>query len=485
MSLIDRESIIAQRRDEILSRERAAQLAGMVAAQQGRSSKPAASSSKKTKKSSKSKSSKPRRARAESDMDEDTEDEDDEDDDDEEVDSDDGEGLAANRSSRVRKSVGTSDARSQKLKELTQNRKKKAARSSRKTRDEDSRSKAAKRTSSSSGEESEESEGYVDTDEELEKKRGLKKMGGRRREEGPFVSPEAHDINKARIGREDILKIMYRKGWENRLVGNFVRVVADAKRDERTGKMVQRYRAYEIVDWKHGSKWYEVDTGKWTKVLLVLSFAKEKHTKEIMYVSNSRITDEEFQRYEWQAKEAPRRPSRGQVLEQAEEWEEYVNEPWTEEVFTEVLKARKQAKAEAEAAGADKAGFHRNGGIGSSRDQGRPTAATYLSSANGSGSSTPSIPQPGEPKTEDVLLAELNERNRKADRERIQEAERKQAEIRRAATMAAAQAAAAASQSASSEFNHQEEKAAKKNRLQAPSTFIAKPTEVEIDLGDF
>lgn len=511
LPLIERESIIAQRRDEVLSRERAAQLAGMVAAQQGRSR-----ASKRSSSTVRSKPAKRRKAaKAESDMDEDSDEDEDEDEEDEDE-SDDSQGAATSksRSGRIRKSVGTSDTRNKKLQELSENRRKKASRSALragKSSDEDGASprKAAKgkRSSSDSDAETEDSDVYVDSEDEAERRRGLRGAAAagtragrtRARDTGPFVPPEVEDLNKARIGREDILKIMYRKGWEDMLVGKFVRVTAEPKRDERTGQIIPRYRAYEVVDWKQGLKWYQVDTGKYTRVVLILAFAKEKHQKQISFVSNSEITAEEHQRYSWQAQESSSRPSKADVLYQAEEWSDFANEPWTEEVFTEVLKERKAAKAAAEAEGA--------GGPGSANGDGRSRGPSGISTPNAAGSghaNGTSTPTGGNSqKTENELLAELNERNRKLDRVRIQEAEKRQAEARRAAALAAAAAAARkdtavngqgsgssasgnAAQGASPSANGYANGGGDANDSHVSSTKAeSSSVDVDIDLGDF
>ncbi|PWN20069.1 hypothetical protein BCV69DRAFT_283601 [Microstroma glucosiphilum] len=473
LPLIERESILATRRDEILSRERARQLRGMVAAQQGR--KDASSKKRKAPSAKKAKSTRKKQARADSDMDEETDDEDEEDeDDDEEEEDEDDDDRAARSSGRARKTVGQSETRNKTLQELSANRRKRAAGKAKSARHRDadeSRRRGRRSSSDSEDEESEESEGYLGSDTEAKRTSG--RQGRSRREEGPFVAPDLEDVNKARIGREDILKVMYRKGWEDKLIGNFVRVVADAQRDERTGKTVQRYRAYEIVGWKTGSKWYQVDTGKYTRVKLELRFAREKHEKQILFVSNSDITAEEFQRYELQARESPQRPSKRQVLEQADDWEDFVNEPWSEEVFTAVVKARKAAKQEAEAA---------RGGLTNGNGNGKPSPLQRAQQpTNGVGGAAAASADA--PKGEDVLLAELNERNRRSDRERILEAERRQAENRRLAAKAAlarGSAAAGVNSGIVSGSSTPMSQLGEGAGVKKPSV-----VDVEIDLGDF
>jgi hypothetical protein len=238
----------------------------MVAAQQGR--KDASSKKRKAPSAKKAKSTRKKQARADSDMDEETEDEDEEDEDDEDEDDededDDEDDRAARSSGRARKTVGQSETRNKTLQELSANRRKRAAGKAKSARHRDSdetRRRGRRSSSDSEDEESEESDGYLGSDTEAKRTSG--RQGRSRREEGPFVAPELEDVNKARIGREDILKVMYRKGWEDKLIGNFVRVVADAQRDERTGKTVQRYRAYEIVAGRlapSGTKWILAST---------------------------------------------------------------------------------------------------------------------------------------------------------------------------------------------------------------------------------
>lgn len=505
MPLIERETVLASRRDEIASKERAAQLAVLVAAQQGQSKRTKAKAGK----------GKPVRSKAKSgsDMDESSEEEDDEEDEDE--DEDDYGGPGTSRKGRVRKSVGTTDTRNRKLQELSENRRKKAAarRSSRKGDDDDDDDAGAprsrKQASASSDEESDESEGYVESDDEDRRRRrgiasgslsGKDRQSRRQREdEGPYVAPELDDLNRARIGRRDISRVMYRKGWEDALVGSFVRVVTDPQRDDRTGKMVQRYRAYEIVDWRHGSRYYAADEGKYTNVLLILAFAKgEKHEKMVSIVSNSDITADEAERYKMQAQvavdhyervrsqggggrrglqlaqsQAHKPPSKSQVLERADEWQDYINEVWSEEDFTMVLKAKKEAKRLAEEQGA----VHRNGEV-----RGSPNI-------NGGSRPSPMNGQTGSKPSEDVLLAELNERNRKQDRIRIQDAQRKQAEARRliAQKEREVKAAAATAAAQTDDVNGQNQSrqgaaTSSEKSAAAPQTSTA---DVDIDLGDF
>lgn len=467
LPVIERESIIAQRRDEVLSRERAAQLAGMVAAQQGR--RPGGSANaKKTKKTSARKPAQ-RRSKAkaaDSDMDQGSSDEDEDDEDSEDAgsdsDSDDYTGPATSRGGRKIKSVGSSDARNAKLAELSENRRKKAAAasSSSSSRKQSSSGQAGKASADSTSS-SEESEGYVESDSDSRRQRtGRTASRARRHSSGPFIPPSLEDVNRALISRDDILKCMYRKNWQDKLIGSFVRVVADPKRDPHTGAMVPRYRAYEVVDWKKGNKWYAVDEGKYTQTLLVLAFAKEKHTKEIIYISNSAVTPDEFERYNAQAAQASKRPSKQQVLDQAEEFQDFLNEPWTEETLTQVIKNRKEARDAATKK--------------DQREDGQDVSAAAGPAAH-----------KATPKTEDVLLAELNARNRIADRERIQEANRRQAEIRRAAAVAAAQKASSNGGQALANGS-----ANTTSKPSATHTPIATPThkttaDVEIDLGDF
>ncbi|CAO1631701.1 unnamed protein product [Sympodiomycopsis kandeliae] len=488
MSLIERESILAQRRDEILSRERTAQLAGMVAAQQGKRGAKSGGSKTKTRGFSRGPDAK-RAAAADSDMDESDDEEDDDDDDDADDDDDDDDenaydGPASGRGARKIKSVGSSDTRNKKLQELSENRRQKAKAASRKKASSSSDRSSPRKPRTSSGddsdEESEESEGYVGSDDEYGGRRGGRRgagsgarRGGSRFDSGPFVPPTLEDVNRARIGREDILKIMYRKGWEDKLIGSFVRVVVDPKRNEANGQMIPRYRAYEIIDWKKGSKWYQADQGKYTQLLLVLSFAKEKHYKEIIYVSNSNITPEEFARYQSQSQESSNRSSKEEIIEQAENFSDFVNEQWTEDTFAHVLKMKQEAKKLAQQAPSAQNGSYRSS----------------------NGTSTPTTSEDA-PKTEDVLLAELNERNRKADRERIQEANRRQAEMRRAAAIAQAQAAQARAQKdklAAAASDEASTSASASNANDAPHSLDptssskkkAAPVSVEIDLGDF
>jgi hypothetical protein len=224
-----------------------------------------------------------------------------------------------------------------------------------------------------------------------------------------------------------------------------------------------------------------VDTGKYTRVKLELRFAREKHEKQILFVSNSDITAEEFQRYELQARESPQRPSKRQVLEQADEWEDFVNEPWSEEVFTAVVKARKAAKQEAEAA---------RGGVSNGNGNGKPfpiqRSQQPTNGAGGGGGGGGGAVSADAPKGEDVLLAELNERNRRSDRERILEAERRQAENRRLAAKAALARGSAAAGGAGVNSGLVSGSSTPVSQL-GEGAGVKKPSvvDVEIDLGDF
>ncbi|PWN28968.1 hypothetical protein BDZ90DRAFT_278368 [Jaminaea rosea] len=437
---IEREELIAGRRDEQAARARKAQLAGMVAAQQGQASRT------KKKAATKKKTLRRKKPAADSDMDEGDSEEDDEDDDeDEDEDSDNEATTSGRKGARVRKSVGTSETRNRKLQELSENRKKKAAKSRARAAargddddddDDDAGGRRGRKASTDSDEESEESSGYVDSDEERGLRTGRLKgrtaqRSRRTADDGPFIPPDLDDINRARIGRDSITRIMYLKNWEDKLIGQFVRVNMGPQRDERTGKTVQRYRAYEVVDWKNGSRWYKVDEGKYTNVLVVLQFAKEKHERDLAILSNSPITPEEFERYEQAAKAAPNRPSKRQVLDQAEEWGDFMDYVWTEADYDLVLKAKKEARRayDEQVAGRNPGAAGRASSPSTINGNGRPAAgSSNLTAAEAAA------------KSENELLADLNERNRKADRQRILEAERKQAEQRRKAAMAAAAA---------------------------------------------
>lgn len=436
----------------------------MVAAQQGRSK------GKRAPKTATSRSKGGKKAKAaDSDMDQSDDDDDDEDDEDDEEE-DESDEATTTRSTRKVKSVGSSDTRNAKLQELSENRRKKAAGRQNRRSSPSSPRKNAQRggSSDSSDSESDESAGYVESDDDARNRRRKGAAGSRysRFDDGPFVAPDLEDINRARIGRDDILKIMYRKGWQDKLIGSFVRIVVDPIKDHTTGKMIPRYRAYEIVDWKKGSKWYAVDQGTFTQIHLILAFGKEKHTREIKFVSNSKITPEEFQRYNAQANESSRRPSKQNVIDQADDFADFLNEPWTEDTLTQVIKAKKDARLAAE---------------DQQRNLATPTSGT---AATTNGQSTP------QQKSEDVLLAELNQRNRIADRQRIQDANKRQAEIRRAAAVrqaqAQAKAAAAGSDSASASTSATAANGSTPRTETKAAPALHKATaEVEIDLGDF
>jgi RNA polymerase-associated protein RTF1 len=431
MPELEREAELAARRDLITQRRQKADLRAMVRNQQmagrrGGQQKPA----KKARKLKKASAPRQRKSRRRADSDDEVDEQDEEDDDDDEEDEEDEESdyESTRRGARSRKPVGKSSSKTAQLQKLRKSRAKAQRRRQGGGGGSDDESSGAETESSYDAEEAEalwrhkkerERSARGDTTKrEVKQTREAERL----KKKVKWSPPTLADVNLARVRRDHFTRLVHRPDWMNQLLGKFARINFTQK-DGATGQIRTTYRLVQIVDCDEGDRYYEV-SDQCTNVLCDMSWGGEKMRKvSLQFVSNSPVTQPEYD--DWlsrvesmdRAKAQRSVPSHEATLDQADDLEAFINRPFTEHDINQVLSRKKQAREAFQAAGG---GRSQKGAAASNGGKPRVSGQNGLANVDGSLTTT----QAG---VNAQVMAQMNERHRKAERERINEAERRNA----------------------------------------------------------
>lgn len=434
MPELEREAELAGRRDEISKRRQKAELAALVRSQRaaaGRGKKEAKPVKKAKKKAAAARKSAPkkkaaaRRKKRSSDDDDDDEDEDEDEDDEEEEEEESDFEETRGRGKRAKRAVGTSDSKASTLNKLKKSRAKAAAkRKGLDASDDDDED------DDSSEYDAEEAEALWARKKERERERQGYGRGTRGQEQSkpsreqeriaarkPYVLPDLEDVNAARLRKDHFTRLVHRPDWLHVLEGRFVRIEYPTK--DREGRSVMTYRLVQILDCSGTGRHYQI-SDQYTNVYCTMLYGEEKlRDAPLSVISSSDVTLDELERWKSRVNSAMSTsskmqrmfPSKEKTQDQAEELETYIARPFTEDDITKMLNAKRQARVAYE------------------QEQSQRAADGPRANANGSanGSSMSGT------KFDEKAMAAINERHRRADRQRIAEAERRKALLQRAA----------------------------------------------------
>ncbi|CBQ70192.1 conserved hypothetical protein [Sporisorium reilianum SRZ2] len=488
MNELEREDILAKRRDEINKRRQKVELAALVKAQRA-----AAGASKKAA-TKKRVVRGGRRGGADSDLSEQSDDDDDQDAD---GDSDFAYGAASAAKSRKKKLPGQTDAKSAKLSELRKKRKEKAAGISRSALDSDddatpsgtAKSRNRRGYASSSASDVSYSD-YSDEDDYPRRARtsGVAGTKADARSSGDSAEPPSlADLNAARITRDQIESRLYAPRWREYLMGSFFRFSwgqrPHASNPARMETVYRIHQVSEVVE-KPG-KFYDLSddrSGKWCNVYLVFEHAGQEHDAKINMLSRGEFVESERER--WLAmlhaskQRVPRKPV---VARKADELDKFFTSPLTEQDIGKILDTKKRLRQEAISVMGGSAVLGATAGFDSPRG-----------AANGSSTPTVAGGADVKPQSLEARLAAVNERNRALDRSKQSDVEHK---ARKAAHAARS---APLPHSAPSKPHAQQQADADKGGIQVTNEKVAHTgmgngfvavknysTLVEVDLGDF
>lgn len=387
MNELEREDVLSQRRDEISRRQQQAQLAAMVRSQQAAAGKTRRSGAKP--KMSDAQRAKRRREHARREL-EDLGDPFAEDESEEDV-------FAESDEDQPRRPASTKAA---KLSEL------------RRRRDERSRGVRA-RDDDDDDEPPRRRRRAVDSDDyESESDYEPSYAPRRIRGESPILvanssePPSLEQLNAVRLGRDELERLLFMPNGQEVVRGCFVRC-SWGTRERREGGKEALYRVHQITDVQQREKYYDVShdkAGRWMNSYISFRWGGKDHSVDLRPISTQKISDSERQRWIAAAGPDAQFPSADAFEAKQRQVEAAISAPLTENDIKNMIQRKRELRAAAEALG-----------LGS-------TAAAVAAAE---------APQ-GRSRLDEHVMAQINERNRKQDRERIHEAERRAARAKQA-----------------------------------------------------
>ncbi|KAJ1036281.1 hypothetical protein NDA18_000146 [Ustilago nuda] len=496
MNELEREDILARRRDEIQARRQKFELQALFKAQ-----KAAAGATKKKRVVRGGKGGRGRGGSDESEESEEGQEQEEEDGSDYDLYG----GAASAAKSRKKKLPGQTDAKSAKLSELRKKRKEKAAGvSSRKVEsDDDARGSPVKgrgRRGYASDSASDVSySSYSDDDEPSYSRGGKRTTATTSAGAGAGDSsdpPSVADLNAARITRELVESRLYAPRWRETLIGSFFRFSwgtrsVPAFTTNPRGGSETIYRIHQVADViENPGKFYNLSedrSGRWCNVFLVFEHDNNEHEAKLNLLSRGDFTESERDRWmAWLKSSEQQVPKKGSVMRKADELEKFFTSPLTETDIKKMLDHKKRIRSEAASVmGKSALGDAR---VDSPRGVATPGNATPTDNGNGV----------AQVQSLEARLAAVNERNRALDRSKMSDVERKA----RSSKVAALQAAKQQQQQQAQQQGQAEKKQAERGNGDGQGGVEltnAKPdlmgngfvavknfaTTVEVDLGDF
>lgn len=420
MNELEREDVLSQRRDEISRRQQQAQLAAMVRSQQAAAGKTRRASKPKM---SEAQRAKRRREHARREL-EDLGDPFAEDESEEDV------FAESEEDEEPRRPASTKAA---KLSELRRNRAERSRGA--RPRDEDDEPPRRRRA--------------MDSDDEYESESDYEPSFAPRRVRGesPILvarssePPSLEQLNAVRLGRDELERLLFMPNGKDVVRGCFVRC-SWGMRERREGGKEAVYRVHQITDVQQREKYYDVSqdkAGRWMNSFLSFRWGGKDHSVDLRPISTQKISDSERQRWIAAAGPDPQFPSADAFEAKQRQVEAALSTPLTESDIKNMIQQKRELRTAAEALG-----------LGST--------AAAIAAAQSTGPS----------RFDEHAMAQINERNRKKDRERIHEAERRAARAKQAVPRPAEPTAAHVSAALAA----------------APSGSAVVPN-IDIDLGDF
>ncbi|WFD02057.1 RNA polymerase-associated protein rtf1 [Malassezia obtusa] len=431
MNELEREEVLAQRRDEISRRSQQAQLAAMVRSQQA-----AAGKSRKSKLSEAEKAKRRKRSRdmARREL---------EDLDDPFAESEEEDVFAESDSDAERPARRPSTTKASKLSELRRKRQERQHGASRVDDSDEEPIPQRRRVR-------EDSDSAYESESDYEERRTSRRQTTAAEvliasEDEP---PSLDLLNSIRVGRDEIERLLFLPAGVDALRGCFIRC-SWGMRPKPEGGQEHVYRVHQITQLQQREgKYYDVShdrSGRFLNTYVTFHWNGKEHSVDLRPISTQPITDSERQRWiATQKGNATKFPSAAAIQEKHQALDAVLTAPLTEEDIKKMIQRKRELRSAAEASGSAK-------------------------------SAPPSKPVESGVRYDEHAMAQINERNRRLDRERIQEAERRAARAKRAQAQPAPAPAPAAPVSHA---------AVSEALASAPSGTAVVPT-IDIDLGDF
>ncbi|WFD42032.1 RNA polymerase-associated protein rtf1 [Malassezia psittaci] len=430
MSELDREETLAQRRDEISRRNQKAQLAAMVRSQQAASGRSRSDKHSEAEKARRRKRSREMARRELEDLD------------DPFAESEDEDVFAESDSDTERRTRRPSTSKASKLSEL------------RRKREERQRG-VSHREDSDHEPQSQRRRVIHDSDSAYESESDYEEPRAARR---PTTSnevllasedepPSLELLNSIRVGRDDIEKLLFLPSGPEVLRGCFIRF-SWGTRPKTGGGQEAIYRVHQIMNLQQrDDKFYDASndrSGRYLNTYINFQWNGKDHSADLRPISSQPISESERQRWIATLKgNATKFPSAAAIQEKRQVLEAVLAAPFTEEDIKRMLQRKRELRAAAERSG-------------------------HLTKTQ------PSQPTASSVRYDEHAMAQINERNRRQDRERIQEAQRRAAQAKRAqAQPSKPLEATPVSHTAVSEA------------LAAAPSGSAVVSGIDIDLGDF
>lgn len=209
--------------------------------------------------------------------------------------------------------------------------------------------------------------------------------------------PSLAQLNDVRVGRDTIERMMFVGNWREIFRGCFVRC-SWGMRERKGGGKEHIYRVHQITSITQRDKYYDMSpdkSGRWSNTYVSFEWNGREHTVDLRPLSTQPISESERERWIATRKAADDRyPSHDALVEKQEQLEAFLSSPLTEEDVKRMLELKRELRA-----GAEEAGHGAKAAV-------EPAA-------------------PASTHHDEHTMAQINERNRRADRERIQEAERR------------------------------------------------------------
>jgi hypothetical protein len=477
MPELEREDVLAARRDEITKRRQRSDLAALLRDQQNAGKKKSAKQSqpkpRKLKRASTAKKLKKKKKSESDDENEDIYAEADDDDDsgdreDAEEEESDYERTTTRRGNRSRKPTGASSKKEASLSKLKKRRNKAEKRRKGQDTDDD--------TSEDESSEYDAEEQDVLNRKARERERRDRDPGHSKREvkasreeerlaqKKEYEMPGLTEVNAAALRRDHFVRMIHRPHWSDQLKGKFARV--NMHLPVGGGRMEQVYRLVQITNVTQREQYYEV-VDQCTNVYCTLTYGDDKMEKmSLVTISNSPVTEEEYRRWKSridQMSESKARklvPSKEATLDMQDDLEAFISRPFTDQDINDVIIVKRQARE--------------------AYNNSRKPPTPKKESPNKSQSQTKSG-------YDEVLMGQMNEKHRRADRERIAEAERRNAALQKKAVngpVSVHSAPPPAATVASKAENGVENGDAVKAIPTVTSLSLA-VADIDVDLGDF
>ncbi|WFC94200.1 RNA polymerase-associated protein rtf1 [Malassezia brasiliensis] len=432
MNELEREEVLAQRRDEISRRNQKAQLAAMVRSQQAAAGKTRKSKHSEAEKAKRRKRSRDMARRELEDLD------------DPFAESEEEDVFAESESDDERPARRPSTTKASKLSELRRKRQERQHGTARVDESDDEPAPQRRRVR-------DDSDSAYESESDYEDRRATRRPTTAAEvliasEDEP---PSLELLNSIRVGRDEIERLLFLPSGPEALRGCFIRC-SWGMRPKPEGGQEHVYRVHQITQLQQREdKFYDVSadrSGRFLNTYITFRWNGKEHSVDLRPISTQPISESERQRWIATLKgNATKFPSATAIQEKQHSLDAVLNAPLTEEDIKKMIQRKRELRAAAEANGA---------------------ASAYAA---------PNQPVESGVRYDEHAMAQINERNRRQDRERIQEAERRAARAKRA------QARPAPAPAPAAPVSH----VAVAEALAAAPSGTAVVPSIDIDLGDF